>query len=400
MFRSNRNTTLLVLNMLFLLKEADLDTELNKRAILEHPQIESLVDACSTLLLSNMFNQYNFTRVCFNAHTRSLACIFSDLQGANSLNQETFLVALDSDNTVCLASAVTYLVKAGILNYENYIEVSRHKNGWRFASVLCLLAQANLLTPDNKNRVCECPYTLGLELALYSLHSTGLLNQVNLDKIIDPRHKLLLGFTGRHLVWERIPDHFLAEAVLEKLFIAARQSDFMQQFERIIDQTIQRRDLINKPDPRWSKIIQDKVLKYLRNLTSPENAKEYKEIKTILDTIQKTKNLRPIWSAIEQEIKDELWMTLGVVGDDENFKNGLNYAIYIPADEWGALNTMLITSAGYQAYLAEQLAASLDEQKWFLSRERHGFWSNRHASSKAQENFDRQYGLISLLCHK
>ena len=62
-----------------------------------------------------------------------------------------------------------------------------------------------------------------------------------------------------------------------------------------------------------------------------------------------------------------------------------------------ALKGQMMGSPGYQQWCHEQERLSLNQQRFLFSLERNSLWANRQTTPQAQEVFDRQYGIVSLI---
>ena len=61
------------------------------------------------------------------------------------------------------------------------------------------------------------------------------------------------------------------------------------------------------------------------------------------------------------------------------------------------LKGQMMGSPGYQQWCHEQERLSLNQQRFLFSLERNSLWANRQTTPQAQEVFDRQYGIVSLI---
>ncbi len=140
------------------------------------------------------------------------------------------------------------------------------------------------------------------------------------------------------------------------------------------------------------------AITYLQSLATPATAEGYLKIKDLLERLKTDESLAPMWELIKAGVQAELWdefkEAYGNNPSNVKFLNLIDYGHQVNIPNLSEIETMLLASPGYQAYLEEQMRLNLGEQRLLLSLEKHNFWANRHSSQKAQENFDKQYGLV------
>jgi len=138
------------------------------------------------------------------------------------------------------------------------------------------------------------------------------------------------------------------------------------------------------------------ALAYLNAMPS-NTAKDYRNIKAIVTRLQMDGSLESIWQAIKAGVKAQLWEEFAEAyayhEHDPRFVSLLDNGVYLNAPDLSGMETALMGTLGFEAYLAEQARICFAANPMLSFLQQHGLWANRHANPKAQEHFDKHYGL-------
>jgi hypothetical protein len=136
---------------------------------------------------------------------------------------------------------------------------------------------------------------------------------------------------------------------------------------------------------------------YLQSLVAG-TANDYRRVKDLLQELKTDGSLTPIWEKIKAGVERELWDEFKeAYGDNPHhhqFLALIDNGQYLALPDLSAIESTLLASSGYQAFLEEQMRLSLTEQGMLLRLEQHSLWDSRHTSPETQAKFDQQYGLI------
>jgi ribosomal protein L12E/L44/L45/RPP1/RPP2 len=124
---------------------------------------------------------------------------------------------------------------------------------------------------------------------------------------------------------------------------------------------------------KFSKLAQEHAKAYLRTLASPQNAVDYKRVKDLLDSIQNEGSLEPIWSKIQESVRDTLWEEFRQAYANNpqhpRFTAMINNGQYLNSPGLDEIEAQLMASPGREAYLAQQSRLSLGQNSFFSNRD-------------------------------
>lgn len=149
---------------------------------------------------------------------------------------------------------------------------------------------------------------------------------------------------------------------------------------------------------KFPRVAKAHAIAYLQALSTPTTAMEYQRIKRLVEGLKTDTSLELIWENIKAGVQAELWEEFSQAyvdnKHDARFLALINNGQYLPVPDLTAIEAKLEASLGHQAFLDAQVCLNVREQRWLFAMERNCFWSQRHSSPRAQQQFDEQYGLV------
>jgi len=146
---------------------------------------------------------------------------------------------------------------------------------------------------------------------------------------------------------------------------------------------------------KFSRLAAAHANTYLLSLSSTANG--YRRAQALVEQLKADGSLRLFWDAIKTAVQTALWDEFKEAyhnnPSDERFLALLDTGKYF-VFHVSAVETALLASPGYQAYLEEQMHLGRVARGLVPRLALHGFWDDLDSSASARESFDRKYSQV------